>query len=476
MLFRSVLGAADAMSVSARLVLLLVSSLALASAASAQPANNNFGNATFIQSGQTLTGTNVAATKEPDEPNHADNVGGQSVWWRFAAPVSGPVTVRTCGSNFDTLLAVYTGTSVGALDSMAQNDDNLAACGTDLQSQVTFSANAGTTYFIAVDGFNGVQGNVTLNVNQVPLACDARARLGDFNGDVRRDLLFRRTTDGTLAIFLMDGFSFLGTQIIGAVGTEWGLIGTGDFNADGKSDLLFRRASDGALFIFLMDGFNILASQLVGQIGNEWRFLGTGDFNGDRRSDLMFFNLSTRQVSMYLMEGFIVAEAQIVFTVFPGFEVVGIGDFNGDGRSDIMTRHQTDGRVFLGLINGFNVPGEVFLGVIGGEWTPAAIGDITGGGISDIIMRRDDGMLALFTLRNDAQSPLVRADLLGPIGTEWTLVGLGDFDGDGKADLLFRSTTDGSLVIYLMDGISFRATQIIGAVGTEWSSCYANPG
>ena len=60
----------------------------------------------------TATGTNVGATKQAGEPNHAGNAGGASVWYKWTAPVTGTATVSTAGSNFDTLLGVYKGTSV----------------------------------------------------------------------------------------------------------------------------------------------------------------------------------------------------------------------------------------------------------------------------------------------------------------------------------------------------------------------------
>lgn len=124
------------------------------------PANDNFGSA---QSMSGLTGSasggNAGATKEAAEPNHAANAGGKSIWFAWTAPGSGSVTVDTLGSNFDTLLAVYTGNSVGALTAVASNDDTT----TNNQSRVSFTAVAGTVYRIAVDGFNGASGNVVLN-------------------------------------------------------------------------------------------------------------------------------------------------------------------------------------------------------------------------------------------------------------------------------------------------------------------------
>jgi hypothetical protein len=120
----------------------------------------------------TVTGTNVGATKESGEPNHAGNVGGASVWWTWTAPITGSATVSTDGSDFDTLLGVYTGSSVNNLTPVASNDDDQ----TGNQSTVTFNAVMNTTYYVAVDGYFGPShglhtGHIVLNACQQLPTC-----------------------------------------------------------------------------------------------------------------------------------------------------------------------------------------------------------------------------------------------------------------------------------------------------------------
>jgi subtilisin family serine protease len=124
------------------------------------PANDPFAGAQGITTTTGVTtGTNVAATKESGEPNHAGFVGGRSIWYRFTAAANGTATVDTLGSSFDTLLAVYTGSAVDGLTSIASNDDTT----TTLQSRVQFTVTANTAYQVAIDGYNAANGNVTLN-------------------------------------------------------------------------------------------------------------------------------------------------------------------------------------------------------------------------------------------------------------------------------------------------------------------------
>lgn len=110
-----------------------------------------------------VTGSNVNATKESGEPNHAGESGGASVWWSWKPPFSGLATITTAGSEIDTLLAVYTGTSITNLFLIASNND-ADPLGGDFSSIVTFYASSNLTYNIAVDGFAGLMGKINLKV------------------------------------------------------------------------------------------------------------------------------------------------------------------------------------------------------------------------------------------------------------------------------------------------------------------------
>jgi hypothetical protein len=145
-------------------------SLPTASAGAAPPANDNFASAEALTGvSDQATGTNIDATVEPGEPDHAgvSAPGQHSVWYSWLAPATDSVTINTCGSNYDTTLAAYTGSAVSALTEVASDDDG-ATCpaGIGLPSEITFSATAGTTYGIAVDGFVGDEGDIILSLGQ----------------------------------------------------------------------------------------------------------------------------------------------------------------------------------------------------------------------------------------------------------------------------------------------------------------------
>lgn len=135
----------------------------------AAPANDAFADrAQLIGTNLVVAASNVEATKEPGEPDHAGNPGGKSLWWAWTAPTNGDLTIHTDDSDFNTLLAIYSGTSVATLSLVASNDDH----GVGFTSRVRFQATAGNQYQIVVDGYSDGtdiwSGNVVLSLSFVP--------------------------------------------------------------------------------------------------------------------------------------------------------------------------------------------------------------------------------------------------------------------------------------------------------------------
>lgn len=134
------------------------------------PANDAFTAATAISgSNGSVLGYSELSTAEVGEPAHAGASPNRSVWWKWTAPTGGDATFTTSGSGFDTVLAAYTGSAVGALTSVAANNDE---SGTVVTSKITFRAVAGTTYYLAVAGNAGATGAVSLNWNLVEPVAD----------------------------------------------------------------------------------------------------------------------------------------------------------------------------------------------------------------------------------------------------------------------------------------------------------------
>jgi Ca2+-binding RTX toxin-like protein len=175
-------------------------------AGAAAPPNDMFADAAVLSgTADSAVSTTVDATKEAGEPDHAGISGGASIWFRWQAPSDGLASVELCGSDYDTLLGVYTGAAVDALTEVAANDDYCGA-----QSGTTFDATSGTVYRIAVDGFGGLTGGVVLQLTLSPPSASSSGSLEvassvDFGRvavgkSVTKTVLLRNVGEGPLTI------------------------------------------------------------------------------------------------------------------------------------------------------------------------------------------------------------------------------------------------------------------------------------
>jgi hypothetical protein len=140
------------------------------------PSNDNCVNAQEITCGTLLNGTTATASNSSPPPACGSYWGNQAsggVWYRFVG-TGAEVTASLCGSTFDTMIGIFTGTC-GNYTCVAGNDDTHGECG--LQSKVTWQSVVGANYIIYVTGYGVAQGQFQLQLtctdNFVTVACKA---------------------------------------------------------------------------------------------------------------------------------------------------------------------------------------------------------------------------------------------------------------------------------------------------------------
>jgi VCBS repeat protein len=289
--------------------------------------------------------------------------------------------------------------------------------------------------------------------------------IGDFNGDGRADLAWQRSSDNLVEIQLLNNGAPAGGGIISnsPFDSNWQVAGRGDFNGDGRSDLVYRRVSDGFTEIQLLNGTQGIGG---GAISNNpfdanWRIVSTGDFNADGKTDLLWRRNSDALTEIQFLNGInSVGGGVIANNPFDaGWNVAARGDFNGDGTTDLAWRRASDGLVEVQLINGLTGIGG---GVIANNpfdasWNVVAAGDFLGNGRADLVWQRaSDGLVEIqFLNGNTAVGGGVIAN--NPFGSTFQVVGAADYNADGRADLVYRRPSDGVTAIQLLNG-----TTIIG--------------
>jgi alpha-tubulin suppressor-like RCC1 family protein len=287
-------------------------------------------------------------------------------------------------------------------------------------------------------------------------------RPSDVNGDLKSDLLFRNTQTGQVTAWLMNG-----TATISTVGilppSATSVRGVADFDDDGFADLLVTK-NDGTATIMYMDRNGIDATSSSNLLGfnSNWQITQSGDFTGYGLTDILA-RQSTGSVTLWLMGGFRSNGPQPIQGPDPNWRVTHVADFNGDGKADILWR-SVDGAVRLWLLDNLYDPASTtIVNLLGPEpnWSISHVGDFNGDGKADILWRSNSGAVTLWLM--DGATVTSAVGLLGP-DPNWSITHVGDFNGDGKADILWRKN-DGSVTQWLMNGNSVTST--VGLLGAD---------
>jgi FG-GAP-like repeat len=304
----------------------------------------------------------------------------------------------------------------------------------------------------------------------------------DFNDNGVSDILWRNAS-GALAVWDMNKSGAIGSGgfvtsggVIVAPDASYSVAAISDFSGDGKADVLWRNTS-GSLIEWLMNGTVIAQSSYVTASGvpvnpdPSWSFLGAGDFNGDGMSDMLWRNASG-EIAEWQMNGTVIAGSGDLNAgagaIFLGgaWSVAGIGDFNGDGKSDIIWRNAS-GEVAQWQMNGSSIIGSGDLkagGVAvmpGASWSVAGVGDFDADGNADLLWR-DSGSGALVEWLMNGTSIIGSGSVTSggtPVNPDpsWHMVEIGDFNGDARADILWRND-NGSMAEWFMKGTAIIGT------------------
>jgi hypothetical protein len=277
----------------------------------------------------------------------------------------------------------------------------------------------------------------------------------DVDGDGKADLVWRNTSDGNTAIWLMNGAAIGSTGFPGGVPLVWQIAGVGDVNADGKADVIWRNTTSGTVAVWLMDGLTITSVGFPGSASTEWDIHDVGDVDGDGKADLVWRNTSDGNTAIWLLDG-----TAIKSTGFPGgvsstWQIAGVGDVDADGKADVIWRNTTSGTVAVWLMDGLTITSVGFPGSASTEWDIHDVGDVDGDGKADLVWRNtSDGNTAVWLMNGAA---IGSTGFPGGVPLTWEIAQVGDVNADGKADVIWRNSTSGTVAVWLMDGLTITS-------------------
>ncbi len=310
---------------------------------------------------------------------------------------------------------------------------------------------------------------------------------GDFNSDGKLDVAFAGGSQGAILVSNGDGtFQNPKPFQAGSAGTFASTLVAADFSGDGKLDLAVAGSGAG-ISVFLGDGDGTLGPPVLAGVDSGYFALVAGDFDGNGTADLAASKLDGNSTSILISSGDGTFKASTDLPLPTATNSTSVGDFNGDGKLDFEVWGFPRSDVQTNL--GFQFQSFLVGNGDGTFQTPRATGQNAGLQVAHAIVGdfNNDGKLDLFephvdpSERNyfeiESSYALVfgngdgtfQATAVDPTATIPSLVALGDFDGDGRADLAVTSSYLKNITILLGDGQGgYRVGEQIpsGTIGT----------
>lgn len=215
-------------------------------------------------------------------------------------------------------------------------------------------------------------------------------------------------------------------------------------------------------------------SKVTSYVGTVYPRIDDTNMDGDHNADLWVRNASTQTGYEIDSKGTTLA-ARESWGTWSGYNVIVQADLDRDGYQDLIVRRTSDGDVFWKHY----VPssGTWADKLIGDNWKTrlsiVAPGDVTGDDLPDLASVDSAGALWIYPGKGTGSfGTRVKA------GTGWNnfnvVRGHGDFNGDGKADLLARNKTSGAVYLYRGRGVLGSTAFMSGLKVATWSNTTYN--
>lgn len=297
----------------------------------------------------------------------------------------------------------------------------------------------------------------------------------DFNGDGRDDVIWRNAS-GTMIEWLgqADGSFAWNAQSIYQMPTNWQILGFGDFNGDARDDILWRSEA-GTIVQWLGQDTGLFAYNMLANNAQAlaWQIFGPGDFNGDTRDDILWRS-DTGAITEWLgqADGSFSNNPAALAQVSNDLQIAATGDFNGDGRDEIVWRSISTGATFARLASpdGSFSPDPSASYLMPSNWQVAGSGDFNGDGQSDLLWRENASGSIIEWLGQADGTFAYNAAANASVSVAWILWDTGDYNGDGRDDLLLRNPASGVVTDYIAqsDGSFLPNNAASYALPTSW--------
>ncbi|MFO0827448.1 MAG: VCBS repeat-containing protein [Phycisphaerales bacterium] len=295
------------------------------------------------------------------------------------------------------------------------------------------------------------------------------------------DLGWFNASTGKLKLWYQNGYAkTVGTASATAPST-YVMQGMGDFDGDGDADFLFRDSTTNIFQVWLMNGSTVATNSAVqgtGAVSTNLVCIGVGDTNGDGKADVIFRNTTNNTITIWYMDGVTMTSTGKVVDgnganmVASNYTFLGTGDFNGDKRFDLLWRNNANNVTLGWLLNGRTVLKNATVGnapVMTALWEVGTITDLDGDGRDDVVWRKTSNGSVNGWLMNGLYAKA--NGLIGTRALPWYVAAGADIDGDGKGDLIWIQPTTGAVSGWIMNGLTKVSAGNIGSYTpiTPWA-------
>ena len=196
------------------------------------------------------------------------------------------------------------------------------------------------------------------------------------------------------------------------------------------------------------------------------------DFNRDGKTDLAVTNNSSSMVSILIGNGNGTFAAPVSYAVGDNPLAIAASDFNGDGNIDLVVANYYSGNVSILIGNGdgtFASAVAYSVGSTNKTLTALTVGDFNGDGNADVAAATSSGYIYLF--RGNGNGTMQPALGFNPGGDLLSLTSA-DVDGDGKLDLITADSNGTNMFLLKGNGDGTFQSAITIAVGYNSSGVY----
>jgi len=253
--------------------------------------------------------------------------------------------------------------------------------------------------------------------------------------------------------------------------TQQGRPSPPDINADGRADIVWQHQTEGWLATWYMDTWTVVGTTLLGinRVADvNWKVVGSGDLNGDGNVDLVWQHQTEGWLAVWYLAGAQVISSQFLSTnrvADLNWKVKGVADLDGDGKADLIWQHQTEGWLGAWFMNGAQVVEMRLLSTeraADPHWKIVGAGDTNGDGKADLIWQHEtEGWVAAWTMNGVQIMSTQFLSINREADPAWRIRAVGDINDDGRADLIWQNDVTGELKAWLMDGIVVLDTRFL---------------